>query len=111
MSKVNVKCFQIILDDITVGKMSIQLIAIYGTLLILGYLFSYFAENPGTKLSQSLYLEFKLMALKKISTIKYNSYQKIGTGKILQIIKMDQIQGKPFYLIFISELLGKYFLI
>ena len=47
---------------------------------------NYLDNYPEKKLEYGIYLDFKLLSLRKISTIDYTEYQKIGTGKIVQRI-------------------------
>ena len=50
---------------------------------ILGYIENY----PEQQVKNKLYLDFKLQALKKMKTIDYLEYQKIGTGRLTQKVE------------------------
>lgn len=50
---------------------------------ILGYIENY----PEQQVKNKLYLDFKLQSLKKMQSIDYLEYQKIGTGKITQKVE------------------------
>lgn len=63
------------------------MIIFYGIVLVAACLLSYIEEYPSCKLRNKLYLDFKLMALKKISRIDYESYQELGTGMLIQRIE------------------------
>ena len=56
-----------------------------------------------------IYLDFKLLSLRKISTIDYTEYQKIGTGKLVQRIENGSSAGRNvvfnFWLRLIRDLL------
>ena len=52
---------------------------------ILGYIENY----PEQQVKNKLYLDFKLQSLKKMQSIDYLEYQKIGTGKITQKVEDD----------------------
>ena len=70
---------------------------------------NYLDNYPETKLDHGIYLDFKLLALRKISTIDYVEYQKIGTGKLVQRIENGASAGRDvlfhFWLCFIRSLL------
>jgi len=74
--------FQMVLDAFGDNTLSITTICVYGFVLVLICGLNYFDEYPSCKLSQSIYLDFRLKALKKMSTIDYRNYQSLGTGKL-----------------------------
>jgi ATP-binding cassette subfamily B protein len=86
--------FQKVLDDFGDKNLSIETIAIYAALLILVCVLNYFDEYPKSKLSESIYLDFKLKAMKKISTVDYRYYQSLGTGNLVQKIENGARAGK-----------------
>ncbi|MCC2168670.1 ABC transporter ATP-binding protein [Gallintestinimicrobium propionicum] len=90
----SVNLFQRILDSITLKSVDIGEIILYSTLLILGYILNYVDNYPTTKLSSKIYLDFKINAIRKIRTIDYKEYQKLGTGKILQLIENGSNAGR-----------------
>lgn len=101
--------FQKVLDDFSDRTLSTATICIYGLVLIVICLLNYFDEYPSCKLSESIYLDFKLGALRKISTIDYKCYQSLGTGNLIQKIENGANAGKgilfDFYLRLFSELI------
>lgn len=101
--------FQKVIDGLADRTLSFIGIVIYGLILIINYSMNYIDQYPGTKLEHGIYLDFKLLALKKISTIDYMEYQKIGTGKLIQKIENGASAGKNvlfnFWLRLIRELL------
>lgn len=84
-------------------------IVIYGLILVVNYCMNYLEQYPEKKLEHGIYLDFKLLALNKISSIDYMEYQKIGTGKLVQRIENGASAGKDvlfsFWLRLIRELL------
>ena len=103
------KYFQKVLDDFGSHNLSFKTILIYAFVLLLICGFSYFDEYPGAKLSESIYLDFKLKAMKKVSTIDYNAYQALGTGNLIQRIESGANSGKAilfdFYFRLFRELI------
>ena len=86
--------FQKVLDDFGKTDLSIKTIFVYGLVLVSLCILNYFDEYPSCKLSHSIYLDFKLKALKKISTINYSYYQSLGTGNLVQKIENGATAGK-----------------
>ncbi len=72
----------------------ITIIVVYGVLLLVDCLLSYLDEYPTRMLSNGIYHELKILALKKISKIDYVSYQGIGTGSLVQLIEAGAKAGK-----------------
>lgn len=101
--------FQKVLDGFGYKTLSITTICIYGFILVLICCLNYFDEYPSCKLSQSIYLDFKLKALRKISTIDYRCYHSLGTGNLIQKIENGANAGKSilfnFYFRLFSELI------
>lgn len=86
--------FQRIVDGLTDGTITAYGILIYGSILFVNYGMSYLDEYPNAKLGSEIYLDFKLLALKKISRMDYSQYQKLGTGKLVQQIEHGANAGK-----------------
>ena len=109
MSNYKADYFQKVIDGLADRTLSFVGIVIYGLILIINYSMNYIDQYPGTKLEHGIYLDFKLLALNKISTIDYMEYQKIGTGKLVQKIENGASAGKNvlfnFWLRLIRELL------
>ncbi|WBW97290.1 ABC transporter ATP-binding protein [Oceanirhabdus sp. W0125-5] len=72
----------------------ITIIIVYGVLLLVDCLLSYLDEYPYRMLSNGIYHELKILALKKISKIDYVSYQGKGTGSLVQLIEAGAMAGK-----------------
>ena len=83
---------QTILDSFVDGKLKLGNVVFYGAVLIATSLLSYLDTFPEQKLKHGLYLDFKLQALKKMKTIDYLSYSKLGTGIISQKVE-DGAEG------------------
>lgn len=101
--------FQKIIDGLADGKLTFTSVVIYGFILAVNYCMNYLEQYPEKKLEYGIYLDFKLLALRKISTIDYMAYQKTGTGKLVQRIENGASAGRNvlfgFWLRLIRELL------
>lgn len=101
--------FQKVLDAFGNKTLSIITICIYAFVLVLICGLDYYHEYPSCKLSQSIYFDFKLKALRKMSTIDYGCYQSLGTGNLVQKIENGASAGKSilfdFYFRVSSELI------
>lgn len=103
--------FQKVIDGLADGTLALAAIIMYGLILIMNYCMNYLDNYPEKKLEHGIYLDFKLLALRKISTIAYAEYQKIGTGKLVQRIENGASAGRNvlfhFWLCLIRELIPK----
>lgn len=101
--------FQKIIDGLSGGTLTIIGIVAYGIILLTGYILEYVDEYPAKKLEHGIYLDFKLLALQKISIIEYLEYVKLGTGKLVQKIENGSTAGRDvifnFWLVLIRQLL------
>ena len=101
--------FQRVIDGLADQTLAFSSIILYGVILLVNYCMNYLDNYPETKLDHGIYLDFKLLALRKISTIDYVEYQKIGTGKLVQRIENGASAGIEvlfhFWLCFIRSLL------
>ena len=101
--------FQKIIDGLSDGTLTIIGIVAYGIILLTGYVLEYVDEYPAKKLEHGIYLDFKLLALQKISIIEYLEYVKLGTGKLVQKIENGSTAGRDvifnFWLVLIRQLL------
>ena len=101
--------FQRVIDGLADQTLAFSSIILYGVILLVNYCMNYLDNYPETKLEHGIYLDFKLLALRKISTIDYVEYQKIGTGKLVQRIENGASAGRDvlfhFWLCFIRSLL------
>lgn len=86
--------FQRIVDGLTERTITISGILLYGAVLVINYGMNYLDEYPTAKLSNEIYLDFKLLALQKIGRMDYAEYQKLGTGKLVQQIENGANAGK-----------------
>lgn len=86
--------FQRIVDGLTGRTIVIYEILFYGIILFVNYGMNYLDEYPSAKLGNEIYLDFKLLALKKIGKMDYLEYQKLGTGKLVQQIENGANAGK-----------------
>lgn len=74
--------------------MTVYGILFYGVILFVNYGMNYIDEYPSAKLGNEIYLDFKLLALRKIGRMDYSEYQKLGTGKLVQQIENGADAGK-----------------
>lgn len=101
--------FEILVNQFNNRSLTLQMISFYGLLLLSACWLKYGQEYPDTKLSSSLYLDFKINALKKINQMDYQAYQTLGTGLLIQKVENGAQAGKAiifdFYLMVLKELL------
>ena len=101
--------FQKVIDGLAAGTLTFAGVITYGLILLVNYCMNYLDNYPEKKLEYGIYLDFKLLSLRKISTIDYTEYQKIGTGKLVQRIENGSSAGRNvlfnFWLCLIRDLL------
>ena len=101
--------FQKVIDGLATGTLTFTGVITYGLILLVNYCMNYLDNYPEKKLEYGIYLDFKLLSLRKISTIDYTEYQKIGTGKLVQRIENGSSAGRNvvfnFWLRLIRDLL------
>ena len=101
--------FQKVIDGLATGTLTFAGVITYGLILLVNYCMNYLDNYPEKKLEYGIYLDFKLLSLRKISTIDYTEYQKIGTGKLVQRIENGSSAGRNvvfnFWLRLIRDLL------
>ena len=101
--------FQKVIDGFAAGTLTFAGVITYGLILLVNYCMNYLDNYPEKKLEYGIYLDFKLLSLRKISTIDYTEYQKIGTGKLVQRIENGSSAGRNvvfnFWLRLIRDLL------
>ena len=83
----SVTYYQKILDAFQFKTLTIFPLVIYGVLLVTSTILGYIENYPEQQVKNKLYLDFKLQALKKMKTIDYLRYQKIGTGRLTQKVE------------------------
>ncbi len=105
LTNYKIKYFQKVIDDFTGDTLTNKSILIYGAILVIFYLGNYLDEYPGKKLEHGIYLDFKLLSLKKVSKIDYLDYQSLGTGKLTQNIENGANAGKSILFDFWLRLL------
>ena len=101
--------FQKVIDGLAAGTLTFAGVITYGLILLVNYCMNYLDNYPEKKLEYGIYLDFKLLSLRKISTIDYTEYQKIGTGKLVQRLENGSSAGRNvvfnFWLRLIRDLL------
>lgn len=80
----SVTYYQKILDAFQFQTLTLVPLIIYGILLLISTVLGYVENYPEQQVKNKLYLDFKLQSLKKMKTIDYLEYQKIGTGRLTQ---------------------------
>lgn len=80
----SVTFYQKILDAFQFKTLTIMPLLIYGILLVISTILGYIENYPEQQVKNKLYLDFKLQTLKKMKSIDYLEYQKIGTGRLTQ---------------------------
>ena len=109
MANYKVDYFQKVIDGLADRTLAFAGVATYGFILLVNYCMNYLDNYPEKKLEHGIYLDFKLLSLRKISTIDYTEYQKIGTGKLVQRIENGSSAGRNvvfnFWLRLIRDLL------
>ena len=105
----SVTYYQKILDNFQYQTLTIKPLIIYGILLVILTVLGYLENYPEQQVKNKLYLDFKLQTLKKLKTIDYLEYQKIGTGKLTQKVEDGSLAARDiivnFYLKTIRYLL------
>ena len=76
-----------ILYEFQYKTLNVMLLIIYEVLLIISTILGYIENYPEQQVRNKLYLDFKLQSLKKMKSIDYLEYQKIGTGKLAQKVE------------------------
>lgn len=94
MSNYKADYFQKIVDGLTDRTITVYALLFYGVILFVNYGMNYLDEYPASKLGNEIYLDFKLLALRKIGRMDYSEYQKLGTGKLVQQIENGANAGK-----------------
>ena len=87
LSLYSVTYYQKILDDFQFGRLCYFPVVVYGILLVISTILGYVENYPEQQVKNKLYLDFKLCSLKKMKSIDYLEYLKIGTGKLTQRIE------------------------
>lgn len=97
--------FETLIDGFNDRTLSLGRILIYGGILILICILNYLDEYPNCKLEKKLYIDFKLMALRKISRIDYECYEELGTGMLIQKIENGASAGTQILFNFVFALI------
>ena len=79
--------YQKILDAFQFKTLTLTPLIVYGVLLIISTILGYIENYPEQQVKNRLYLDFKLQSLKKMKSIDYLEYQKLGTGRLMQRIE------------------------
>ncbi len=109
LTNYKVNYLQKVINGLTDSTLTLDNIIVYGVILISYYVVNYIDEYPGKKLENGIFLDFKLLSLKKISKIDYLEYQSLGTGRLTQRIENGSEAGKSilynFWLCLLRQLI------
>ena len=97
--------YQKILDAFQFKTLTIMPLVIYGILLLVSTILGYVENYPEQQVKNKLYLDFKLQALKKMKSIDYLEYQKIGTGRLTQKVEDGSLASRDILVDFWLKLL------
>ncbi|MBQ4638584.1 MAG: ABC transporter ATP-binding protein [Clostridia bacterium] len=88
------KYYQNVLDGFQSGSLTWQMIALFAFLTIGSFLINYLDEWPDKKLMHGIYLDFKLMAMEKLSRMDFVAWQSLGSGDLIQKIENGAQAGR-----------------
>ena len=98
-----------VLDAFTARSLALPLILAYGGALVALCLVNYALNLPEGRLSNGIYLDLKLAALRKMETLDFRTYVTLGTGSLVQRIESGAQAGRDvvfgFWLHLFSQLL------
>ena len=98
-----------VLDAFTARSLALPLILTYGGALVALCLVNYAINLPEGRLSNGIYLDLKLAALRKMETLDFRAYVTLGTGALVQRIESGAQAGRDvvfgFWLTLFSQLL------
>ena len=97
--------YQKILDAFQFQTLTLMPLIIYGALLLVSTILGYVENYPEQQVKNKLYLDFKLQALKKMKSIDYLEYQKIGTGRLTQRVEDGATASRDILIDFWLKLL------
>lgn len=106
MSGFEASVFQQVIDGFTAGDLALKAILLYGGIRFWCTIADYLNNWPTNKLDTGFLLDFKLLALEKISRMDYGTYRSIGTGKIMQRIENGAAAGRNILFGFWLNLFG-----
>lgn len=87
-------CFQDVVNGLTNRSILLAPVILYGAVILTACFLNYLDEFPSKKLEHGIFLDFKMTALRKVSTIDYAQYQQIGTGQLTSRIENGSSAGK-----------------
>lgn len=85
---------QSVLDGFTAHTLSLTLVFTYGGAMIALCLVNYAVNLPESRLSNGLYLDFKIAALCKMERIDYRHYLTLCTGLLVQRMEAGAQAGR-----------------
>lgn len=97
--------YQKILDDFQLETLTITPLFVYALILMIYIILQYINNYPEQQVKNKLYLDFKLQALKKMKTINYLEYQKIGTGRLTQKVEDGAMSSRDVIVDFFLKII------
>ena len=95
--------FQKVIDGLADRTLAFAGVATYGFILLVNYGMNYLDNYPEKKLEHGIYLDFKLLSLRKISTIDYTEFTSkikpyVATpANLFKGLRMVQQQEEMYY--------------
>jgi len=108
LEALGVNIFQKVIDRFTDHTLTVSTVLLYGVIITTVAILWYLSNIPNTKLPNGIYLDLKVMALKKMSVINYADYQKFGVGKLIQMIENGATAGKNILVEFYFRIFGEH---
>lgn len=109
LSAYSASLLESVLDAFAARTLGLPLILGYGGALAGLCLLRYAANLPEGRLSNGIYLDFKLAALRKMETLDFRAWVALGTGSLVQRIESGAQAGRDvvfgFWLQLFSQLL------
>ena len=116
-SVLSILYYQKLLDSITEGLMIenhisdiltyvLSSLIFYSIFMASDCIFNYLYGYPQTKLSNSIYQNFKISAVEKVSKADYSALQNFGTGHIIQVVENGASAGRDIIMNFYISILG-----
>lgn len=99
------KLYENLIDSFSTKKSIALVISLYSFVILGSCIFSYVQTYPEQKLKHSLNYDFKLLAIKKLETIDYQAYQKLGIGKSTQNVENGAKAGQDMIFDFKARLI------
>ena len=88
--------FQKVIDGLAAGTLTFAGVITYGLILLVNYCMNYLDNYPEKKLEYGIYLDFKLLSLRKIQSIIRNIRKQVRAN-LFKGLRMVQQQEEMYY--------------